>query len=130
MTKKRPIWKVTVRGEFSASHQLRHYQGKCEAMHGHNFHVEVSLEGERLDEKTGILMDFREIKGMLRDVLAEFDHAHLNDLPAFARCNPSSEFLAQYIHRSMSARLEGRSVRMSEVSVSEKSSQTATYREA
>ena len=32
-------FRLVVSLDFSASHQLRHYQGKCENMHGHNFTV-------------------------------------------------------------------------------------------
>ncbi len=42
----RAIWRLTVRGEFSAAHALRHYQGKCENMHGHNYAAEMTVEGE------------------------------------------------------------------------------------
>ncbi len=41
----RAIWRLTVRGEFSAAHALRHYQGKCENMHGHNYAAEMTVEG-------------------------------------------------------------------------------------
>ena len=48
MSKK--IWRLTVRDEISAGHALRHYEGKCERMHGHNFAVELTVEGDKLTE--------------------------------------------------------------------------------
>jgi 6-pyruvoyltetrahydropterin/6-carboxytetrahydropterin synthase len=123
-------WRLRVSSDFSSSHQLRHYEGKCENMHGHNFSVEVDVVGERLDPKLGILMDFKELKRLLKIVTDELDHRHLNELPAFAEQNPSSELLAQYVYRRLKDLLAGHEVRLAEVMVSEKSSSRAYYTEA
>jgi len=123
-------WRLTVREEFSASHQLRQYQGKCEAMHGHNFGVEVSIEGERTDERTGMLLDFKVLKDVTREAVGLLDHKHLNDLEPFTSENPSSEHLARFLFREIEQRLTGYAVRLCEVTVAEKSSQSATYFES
>ncbi len=47
------IWRLQIRDEFSAAHALRHYQGKCENMHGHNFTVEICVQGARLAQLFG-----------------------------------------------------------------------------
>ena len=120
-------WLLTVRSEFSASHSLRNYGGKCEALHGHNFAVEVVVKGSRLDPDTEILMDFKEIKAILKEVLQPLDHAHLNETPPFDVMNPSSENLARYIHQGMASRVEAHGVRLASVTVSEKAAQSATY---
>ncbi|NCD25252.1 MAG: 6-carboxytetrahydropterin synthase QueD [Deltaproteobacteria bacterium] len=120
-------WRLRVCSDFSSSHQLRHYEGKCENMHGHNFSVEVDVVGDRLDPKLGLLMDFKELKRLLKIVTEELDHKHLNDLPAFADQNPSSELLAQYVFRRMRDLLTGHPVRLTQVMVSEKDSSRAYY---
>lgn len=122
------IWTLSVTRDFSSSHQLRNYGGKCERMHGHNFGVEVSVEGERLDEKVQYLMDFKQLKNLTDDVLAELDHRHLNELEAFRDLNPSSENIAMHIFKQLAPRLPEH-VRLASVSVSEKESSKATYRE-
>jgi len=122
-------WRLRVSGDFSSSHQLRHYEGKCENMHGHNFTVEVDVSGDSLDEKLGILMDFKELKRLLKVVTEELDHRHLNDLPAFAEANPSSELLARYVHRRMKDLLAPYPVYLDQVMVSEKESSRAYYSE-
>ena len=122
-------WRLRVSGDFSSSHQLRHYEGKCENMHGHNFSVEVDVVGERLDPKLGLLMDFKELKRQLKIVTDELDHKHLNNLPAFAEQNPSSELLAQYVFRRMRDLLSDYPVRLAQVMVSEKDSSRAYYSE-
>ncbi|MDD3311042.1 6-carboxytetrahydropterin synthase QueD [Pseudodesulfovibrio sp.] len=119
-------WRLTVTQDFSASHQLRNYGGKCEQMHGHNFGVEVVVEGSELEEKVQYLMDFKVLKRLTGEVLDKLDHHHLNEVDCFAEINPSSENLAMYIYRQLKGRLPG-NVRLVEVSVSEKSSSKATY---
>ena len=56
------MFEVSVSMNFSAAHNLRGYQGKCEALHGHNWKVEVVLRAARLD-KIGMVEDFTFIKG-------------------------------------------------------------------
>ncbi len=122
-------WRLRVSSDFSSSHQLRHYEGKCENMHGHNFSVEVDVVGTSLDPKLGLLMDFKELKRQLKIVTDELDHKHLNNLPAFAAQNPSSELLAQYVYRRMRDLLSDYPVRLAQVMVSEKDSSRAYYSE-
>lgn len=127
---KRGIWRLTVTEGFCASHCLRGYEGPCENLHGHNFGVEVVVEGERLDPKVEYLLDFKVLKGKLREILAGLDHRHLNDLEAFGLENPSSENLARYIYRRLEEALAGQPVRLVSVSVSEKAASKATYMES
>ena len=126
-------WRLTVRDEFAAAHALRHYQGKCENPHGHNFGVELCVEGERLAPDTELLLDFGTLKGALRASLAELDHRMLNETPPFDTCNPSSENLARHIYHDVATRLahspdpQATLVRLVSVTVSERGTQSATY---
>ncbi|WP_432734783.1 6-carboxytetrahydropterin synthase QueD [Maridesulfovibrio sp. FT414] len=122
-------WRLKVKKEFSAAHQLRNYGGKCENMHGHNFGVEVEVEGTQLDPRIEILMDFKELKKELGEVLDTLDHKHLNSVDYFEHRNPSSENIARYIYQEMKKRVESEHVRIVYASVSEKDSSVATYLE-
>jgi len=126
---KRGIWRLTVTEGFCASHCLRGYEGPCENLHGHNFGVEAVVEGERLDPKIEYLIDFKKLRGMVREILGELDHRHLNDVPAFVVENPSSENLARYIYKKLEQALTGQPVRLVSVSVLEKPASRATYLE-
>ena len=128
-TAKRGIWRLTVTEGFCASHCLRGYEGPCENLHGHNFGVEVVVEGERLDPKVEYLIDFKKLRGKLREVLASFDHRHLNEIAPFDVENPSSENLARFIYRALEKALDGEAARLVSVSVSEKEASKATYME-
>ncbi len=125
------MWRLIVRSEFSAAHALRHYKGKCENPHGHNFVVETAVEGCQLDAATGMLVDFGILKKALAAILSRLDHADLNVTPPFDSLNPSSEQLAQYIGGQMEAFLaqcpQAANVRLCWASVSEKNTQTAVW---
>ena len=41
------MFEVTVQQTFAAGHALRNYRGKCENVHGHNYRIEVTVEGEQ-----------------------------------------------------------------------------------
>lgn len=83
---------------------MRGYEGKCENLHGHNWHVTVRLAGEELDE-LGMLMDFRDAKGLLNKILDRLDHKYLNEVEPFDEVNPTTENLAEYVAREMSRKL-------------------------
>ena len=124
-----PLWRLTIREEFASAHALRHYQGKCESMHGHNYAVEMVVEGRTLTPDTELVVDFTLLKKELREELALIDHQNLNELPPFDTLNPSSENLARYLYQKLKQRLKDMPVRMYSMSVGETSRQSATYME-
>jgi 6-pyruvoyltetrahydropterin/6-carboxytetrahydropterin synthase len=100
---------LTRRATFSASHyywndawteeENEQVFGRCANRngHGHNYTLEVTVAGEP-DPVTGFVVDLKWLKdGMERDVLADFDHRHLNlELPEFAagKLIPTTENIA------------------------------------
>ena len=109
------IYTLTVKSDFAAAHRLREYDGNCERLHGHNWLVEASVSAESLDP-SGMAVDFRVIKGALREVLESLDHAYLNDVPPFSEINPSSENIARHIFEELEMRMPAR-VAVSRVAV-------------
>ncbi len=91
------MYQVSVEQHFDAAHYLRDYHGKCENLHGHRFKVVVSVKSEKLSE-IGLAYDFVDLKQYLGDILAQFDHTCLNDIPPFDTINPSSENIAATIY--------------------------------
>ena len=61
--------KIHTEVKFEAAHRLSDYEGKCNRMHGHNWKVEMDIEGEMAKE-TSMLFDFTGMK----DIANEFDH--------------------------------------------------------
>jgi 6-pyruvoyltetrahydropterin/6-carboxytetrahydropterin synthase len=99
------MFQVSVEETFSSGHALRGYQGKCENVHGHNYRVQVTLAGPKLDN-IGLLVDFTELKSVVRGIIAGLDHQFLNDLDAFKTVNPSAENLAKYFYEETHRRLK------------------------
>ncbi|MBU1121659.1 MAG: 6-carboxytetrahydropterin synthase QueD [Candidatus Omnitrophota bacterium] len=120
------MYKIKVVTHFSAAHSLREYKGKCESLHGHNWKVEVLVSAEKLNPP-GMVMDFGELKGIVKDVLEGLDHKHLNDLDYFKKENPSSETIAKYIFDKLKGKIENDSCDLTEVRVWETENSCASY---
>ena len=118
------MYKVKVKSQFSGAHNLRGYRGKCEDLHGHNWHVEVSVGAKDL-KQAGMVVDFKELKGLLDECMSELDHKHLNELEYFEDVNPTSENIARYIFDRMSEKRPDLGIE--EVTVWETSTSSATY---
>jgi 6-pyruvoyltetrahydropterin/6-carboxytetrahydropterin synthase len=104
------MFEVSVKSSFSAAHNLKDIGGKCENLHGHNFAVEVCIKSEELTEQ-GVVIDFRELKSYLAEVLGALDHHFLNEIAPFANHNPSSEHIARFIHNEMKKKFEDKKIR-------------------
>ncbi len=92
--------------------------------------VELVVEGEKLNE-IEILIDFKELKNILKEVLSELDHRLINELPYFKEKNPSSENIARFIFERVKEKLKNYpNVRVKEVTVFETEKASATYSEA
>jgi 6-pyruvoyltetrahydropterin/6-carboxytetrahydropterin synthase len=125
------MYEVTVERTFAAGHYLRNYKGKCENPHGHNYKVEVTLRGAELD-KAGLLLDFKDLKDVLRAVIDRLDHQMLNDVEPFISINPSAENIAKYFFDEANVRLRsltGNRVFVKDVTVWETDTTNARYSE-
>jgi 6-pyruvoyltetrahydropterin/6-carboxytetrahydropterin synthase len=61
---------------FAAAHFITFAGHRCEPLHGHNYRVAVSLEGA-LDEDSWYVVDFSELKRIMRQLCDEIDHKML-----------------------------------------------------
>ncbi len=116
---------ITRKIEFSASHICRSPRLSDEENaklyglaanprgHGHNYVVEVSLEGQP-DPVTGMVLDLKELKEILnREIVAPFDHRFLNyEAPPFDSVVPTAENLAREIWRRLQPALHGERARL------------------
>lgn len=99
------MFQVSVEETFSAGHALRGYKGKCENLHGHNYRVQVTLEGPQLDD-IGLLIDFTRLKHVVRNIIKRLDHQFINELEPFTNVNPSAENMAKYFYQEIASQLE------------------------
>jgi len=122
------VFEVSAQKTFAAGHALRNYHGKCENVHGHNYRVEVTVQGEALDS-AGLLVDFVELKRLMNGVIDRLDHQFLNEVAPFDVLNPSAENLAKYFWDEISRDLHAPTpVRVSEVKIWETDTSIAVYR--
>ncbi len=125
------MYEVTVDAGFSSGHYLRNYRGKCENPHGHNYKVRVTLRGRELDH-SGLLLDFKDLKHVLRPVVEYLDHQMINDLKPFDVVNPSAENLAKYFFDETNKQLSGMTgdrVHVKDCTIFETDTSAATYYE-
>lgn len=120
------MYELRVITQFAAAHQLRIFGGKCEKLHGHNWRIEVSLAGDKLNDG-GLLIDFREVKEATDGILEELDHSFLNELPQFEDQSPSSENIAAYVFEKLSSKLNNKRIRVTKVTAWESDSAGASY---
>ena len=71
--------RLTKEFDFETAHALDGYEGKCKDIHGHSYHLRVTVIGEPKQEcglsDCGMVLDFGDIKRIVRDyVYEEFDH--------------------------------------------------------
>jgi 6-pyruvoyltetrahydropterin/6-carboxytetrahydropterin synthase len=121
------MFEISVEYSFAAGHALRGYKGKCENIHGHNYKVQVTVEGETLNS-VGLLIDFIDLRAAIKALTEKLDHHLLNDIPPFDRVNPSAENLAKYFCEGIEPRAQAQGLRIQAVKVWETDATSATYR--
>ncbi|HHT9120338.1 MAG TPA: 6-carboxytetrahydropterin synthase QueD [Candidatus Hypogeohydataceae bacterium YC41] len=119
------MYELIVEADFAAAHALRGYKGECENLHGHNWKIQVILKAETLNG-LGMVMDFKDVKRTLDNILERFDHRYLNDLALFKEENPTTENVARILYQELSKRLPQR-LAVSKVTTWESASCGASY---
>ena len=120
------MFQISAEYTFAAGHALRGYKGKCENVHGHNYKVQVTVAGEKLNS-IGLLMDFVDLRAAIKSLVDRLDHRFLNDLPPFDQLNPSAENLAKYFYDGLEPQVREQGNRVSAVKVWETDTTSATF---
>ena len=107
---------------FEAAHRLINVpdEHKCARLHGHSYRVEIRVTGP-VDEHTGWVIDFAEIKDAFAPLHDQLDHRYLNEVDGLS--NPTSENLARWIWDRLVGQLP-----LSEVVVRETCTSGCAYR--
>ena len=108
---------------FEAAHRLPNVPPghKCARLHGHSFEVTVHVQGP-LSAYAGWVMDYADLKASVKPVIEELDHFYLNDIAGLE--NPTSEVIARWIWRRLTATLSG----LSQIVVRETCTSGCVYR--
>ena len=88
---------LTVRDHMMVAHSFRgEVFGPAQALHGATFVVDATFRGESLDGD-GILVDIGRATEVLKEVVGELSYRNLDDEPAFAGTNTTTEVLARHV---------------------------------
>jgi len=120
------MYELKIIRKFAAAHQLPLSKSKCENLHGHNWKIEVIVQGERLDN-SGMVIDFAILKKEVDQILDTMDHQFLNEVHFFKKDSPSSENIARYIATALDKKLDIPDVKVSRVVAWESDDACATY---
>lgn len=90
--------------QIEAAHRLPNVPTghKCARLHGHSFRIEIHLRGP-VDDNTGWVRDFGDLKVAFEPLFAVLDHSYLNEVDGLD--NPTSENLARWIWTRLAADL-------------------------
>ena len=98
--------------KFDAAHNLVHYHGKCEKLHGHTYKLRVVLEG--VPDSEGMIMDFCELNDIVKGkVISRLDHSYINEIIS----QPSAENIALWIWDELHDLVQRDNCRLHEVHV-------------
>lgn len=109
--------------KFDSAHNLVEYHGKCEALHGHTYRLEVTIEGT--PRKDGMILDYGIIKKIVKEkIINKFDHRYLNDIVP----QSSSENLVQWIWNELKVPLKGGNYELYQLKLNETETNYVVYR--
>ncbi len=99
------MYSVTVREHFMIAHSFRgEVFGPAQRLHGATYVVDVEVRRARLDDD-GLVIDIGRASALLREVLGELNYRNLDDDPAFAGANTTTEFLAKVMFDRLVSRI-------------------------
>ena len=91
------MYSVTVRGHMMIAHSLRgDVFGPAQRLHGATYVVDVELRRPDLDAD-GMVVDIGRATEAVHGILAALSYRNLDDEPAFAGQNTTTEFLARTV---------------------------------
>ena len=122
------MFKLIVKKEFSSAHILHGHPGNCKRMHGHNWLVEAEVQGDNTNE-IGMVIDFKDIKNNLKEIISSLDHQFLNDLEPFINENPTAENISKYIYKELSNNINTDNIKVSKIKLWETNNSAVTYTE-
>ena len=100
------MFSVTVRDHMMVAHSFRgEVFGPAQRLHGATFVVDATFRRTELDSD-GLVVDIGRAAQELNSVLGELNYRNLDDEPAFAGVNTSTEVLAKVIADRLAERVE------------------------
>jgi 6-pyruvoyl-tetrahydropterin synthase len=97
------MYSVTVRDHLMIAHSFRgEVFGPAQRLHGATYVIDVELRRPELDSD-GIVVDIGRASDELRKIVADLSYRNLDEEPAFAGRNTTTEFLARVVFDRLAA---------------------------
>lgn len=97
------MYSLTVRDHIMIAHSFRsEIFGPAQRVHGATYLIDATFQRTELDAD-GLVVDIGLASDTLRAVLAEFNFRNLDDEPAFAGRNTTTEFMARVVFDRLAA---------------------------
>ena len=97
------MFSLTVCDHIMIAHSFQGEEfGPAQQLHGATFAIEAEFRAPQLDHNQ-LLVDIGLAKRELRRVLDALDYSNLDDSPAFAGINTTTEYVAFHIHGLLAA---------------------------
>ena len=101
------MYSVTVRDHVMIAHSFKgEVFGPAQELHGATYVVDVEFRRPSLDAN-GIVVDIGRAGDALKQVLSQLNYRNLDELPAFAGRNTTTEVLARWVFDAMAAAIRG-----------------------
>jgi 6-pyruvoyl-tetrahydropterin synthase len=98
------VFSTTVRDHMMIAHSLRGETfGPAQGLHGATFVVDATFRRRELDDD-GVVVDIGRAALALREVLGALSYRNLDDEPAFAGRNSTTEVLARHVADALAGR--------------------------
>lgn len=95
------MYTITVRDHMMIAHSFRgELFGPAQQMHGATYVVDVELSREELDEH-GVVVDIGRASRALSDVMSVYNYKNLDQEPALAGLNTTTENMARLVFEGM-----------------------------
>jgi len=120
------MYEIVVRDKFVASHSVFSSNGKKERPHAHTWQVEIAVRSKSLD-KSGMVMNFIELKEILRRELGLLNKTSLDIHPYFMEHMPTTENIARMIFDRMDPKVSSKRLTLHRVTVWETPDAAASY---
>jgi len=100
------VYRVTVRDHMMIAHSLRgEVFGPAQGLHGATYVIDATFRRATLDED-GIVVDIGRAAEQLHAVVTDLSYRNLDDEPAFAGTNTTTEALARVIADRLAERVQ------------------------
>lgn len=77
---------------FDACHYLPYHDRRCKYLHGHTYHMDISLRGP-VNPETGMVMDYGTLKSIVnKNLIDDWDHGFINEQISY----PTAEIMILY----------------------------------